>query len=229
MAFVERTTPVGTDILQWGTLWQIAGVSVDNPTGSWLNIPDVGDVPPYTLQWTRGVSPTKSSISVVFAPSPAGTPSQEVGRTVKVTIFDSTLPDGQGYPAGAAEIQLPGRGDIQYLELRFAIDDVLQHRDDVPCPVGFHLEFVTAIMGASVSTQDEPMSIVSVFVTDGGATDNIFPPLVISPEQPSTGIVRPIPRVLPTDLSPEVWGKVPGGAPSCGVLLYLEFYEIRDV
>jgi len=229
VAFVERVTPVGTDIIQWGTLWQIAGVSVDNPTGSWLNIPDVGDVPPYTLQWTRGVSPTKSNISVVFAPSPAGTPSQEVGRSVKVTIYDEPLPDGQGYPAGAAEIQLPGRGDIQYEVISLGVDDILGHINDLACPVGFHLEMVTAVLSASVSTQAEPWSLVRVIVTSGGASDLLFPPLVISPEAPTTGIVRPTPRVLGTNVSPEIWGKIPHGAPPCDVDLYIEFYEIRDV
>lgn len=116
MASLVRTTPVGVDIIALATLWHIAGVQVDNPTGSWINIPNVGNVPPYTIGWTRSVSPAAINIDVRFQASPSGATSDPtLGGLVVVTIYDHPVADLDGYASGA-ESQTPGAAQ-RYLQI----------------------------------------------------------------------------------------------------------------
>lgn len=101
MASVQRLVPVGNNVIGWGSTWHIAGVAVDNPSGSWLSIPNVGLIPPYTMGWTKPISPAAISIDVLFVDSPSGSVSALVGNDPLVTIYDHAVPDFAGTPSGA--------------------------------------------------------------------------------------------------------------------------------
>lgn len=109
---VERSTPVGTDLVAVGLpSGHVRGVAVDNPSGSWLRITDFGGtdlaIPPYTMGWTSPIWPAAAAVSLRFVDSPSGTPSTQIGTVVTLAVTDEEIPGNPGYASGAQGEQDP--------------------------------------------------------------------------------------------------------------------------
>lgn len=88
--------------------YQIAGLTIDNPSGSWLYIPaDNTYIPPYTLGFAHSFAPTLSSIDILFANGPAGQVSTRLGDPPMAYIYDTPVAEsaGQVSSAGASFVQ----------------------------------------------------------------------------------------------------------------------------
>jgi hypothetical protein len=130
MLAVFRTSP-GQDLpdLMLPNAFQIAGVWIDNPSGSWLEV-TAGtlrqNVPPYTIGWSYPCTPTQTSLSVLFTDGPAGAISENIGGDVAVTISSDAAPAFEGFPAAAGEAVLikqePGKPVWQ---VAYSVDDAI--------------------------------------------------------------------------------------------------------
>lgn len=84
----------------------IRGISVDNPSGSWLFVKsEMVFIPPYTLGWALALSYAQTSVSVVAGPGPAGQTSTSAGDPWNLTVVTEPLSPSQGVPT-------PGKNDI---------------------------------------------------------------------------------------------------------------------
>ena len=103
MASRTYRTPVGTDLNHIaGQSWQIGGIRVDNPTGSWLLVDSINQfIPPYTNGWQADFIPAASSLSIKFVDSPSGSVSTLVGDPLTVTLYDTPVGASQGFSSGA--------------------------------------------------------------------------------------------------------------------------------
>ena len=74
------------------------GLEVDNPSGSWLYIPQVEtSIPPYTLGWAFGFAYDVSSFDIIAqALGPAGQVSTTAGDPIVVYVTDYRIPDAVG-------------------------------------------------------------------------------------------------------------------------------------
>ncbi len=102
---VASNTRVGVDLPSIGLgPYQIGGIVIDNPSGSWLSLPEISDhVPPYTKGWAVTVYPTVARVSVLFRDGPAGQVSTLAGDPIHVELYDGPPPGGDsaGTTAGA--------------------------------------------------------------------------------------------------------------------------------
>jgi hypothetical protein len=90
---------VGRDKLSWvlpGN-YQIAGITVDNPSGSWLLIPqDNTYIPPYTSDFAHSFRPTLARVDVKFVTGPASQPSTLQGDRPFCQIWDTPVGESNG-------------------------------------------------------------------------------------------------------------------------------------
>lgn len=94
-------SPIGTNRLDNMLLGgqQIRGARIDNPSGSWLYIPEITDyVPPYTFGWQRNITNGILKFSVIFRDGPAGQLSTLAGNAPELDIYDVQIPDAEGVP-----------------------------------------------------------------------------------------------------------------------------------
>lgn len=107
--FSVKTLQLGQNLESFAAgAFQIGGIIVDNPTGSWLYIPNIREyVQPYTQGWQRPISPTTATITVRFADSPSGSQSTLVGKPVTVTVSDEPVAASNGFPTGSGARQQP--------------------------------------------------------------------------------------------------------------------------
>jgi hypothetical protein len=84
------TQPPGVSFLAIGLQTGFArGLEVDNPSGSWLYIPQVEtSIPPYTLGWAFRFAYDVSSFDIIAGQSPAGQVSTVQGDPVIVYLTD---------------------------------------------------------------------------------------------------------------------------------------------
>lgn len=90
---------VGTGKRSWvlPSDFQVAGVTIDNPSGSWLWIPqDNTFIAPYTLGFAHSFHPTLSRVDILFANGPAGQISTQQGDKPTATIYDKPVADSAG-------------------------------------------------------------------------------------------------------------------------------------
>jgi hypothetical protein len=80
--------------------WQIAGIRVDNKSGSWLLLNDGTFVPPYTINFGHSFQPTIASIDVMFSNGPAGQVSTQQGDKPVVMIYSEPVGESPGVPSG---------------------------------------------------------------------------------------------------------------------------------
>lgn len=104
--FDTRVLPIGaagTGAKAWVLpgAYQIAGIKVDNKSGSWLVLPDGAFIPPYTLGWGHSFQPTLASIDVLFSGGPAGQVSTNQGDDPVVVIYSDPVGESPGIPSGA--------------------------------------------------------------------------------------------------------------------------------
>lgn len=228
MATVLRRTDVGVDIRAFGSSWQIAGVSVDNPSGSWLRIPNIGDIPPYVLGWSMPINPKAASIDVLFVASPSGTPSELVGNPVTVTISNMPLPANPGAPSGAVQAQSPVGAALQLATLAGPSANEAGSTTVLVTPgVGKRIipvQFVASLIANGNPTPEPYFGVISIRVVSGtGVT--LLPLIAISPEAPESTKDFPIGTKLAVGDSVNVRGQTfaGGGRTEFGTsLLYYE-------
>lgn len=227
-AMREFTLPVGTDLIAAalsGT--DIAGIRVDNPSGSWLRVTGIEQyVPPYTAGWTTPVVPNAASISVLFAASPSGTPSAEVGEPVTVTLYDISIGSSPGYPTGAQEIQQSGIGNDETRVFIFRIDETTDPSiAQLTLPDGYRLGLLSwqvsvhPIFDTYTGLRAECM----VFAVNGIGEDQ-FPPAIISPSHPTNPWTPAIGRQMEGAL--DIGGGVAAGGGATDVIVYIRYYPI---
>lgn len=89
--------PVGT-LQQVSQDWQIARVSIDNPSGLWLYLSPVDRwVPPQTIGWVVNIYPTTTMLTIGYVDAPAGGIASTVtGGPIVATVFDEQTADITG-------------------------------------------------------------------------------------------------------------------------------------
>jgi hypothetical protein len=95
---VHAQVPPGGALEAYPIGFQAHGLVIDNRSGSWLYVVETNAfVKPYTLQWTRLLSPAQSVISIRSVASPSGTASiNSNGSPSNVTFTDVSLVDSDG-------------------------------------------------------------------------------------------------------------------------------------
>lgn len=116
MATRVYQTPAGTDLPEISHhTGLIAGVRIDNPTGSYLRVTATSGiddyVPPYTLAWARPLVPAALKLSVLFGNSPSGAVSDPSGAAVTVTLFNEPQLASNGMPSGS-QASLPQAAEL---------------------------------------------------------------------------------------------------------------------
>lgn len=202
MATRELVTPVGTDLVDiTGATWQIAGIVIDNPSGSWLQVSGINQyVPPYVLGWSYPVAPTQASLSVRFVDSPSGTPSGTQGGPVTVRISDVPVPAYPGIPSGAYQSEQPSTVGVSFQHgVVFAAEGGELTIIFVPA-FGKRIVPLSLTIGAfmpnawgpgSDNTEVRSICTFEIISSFGGS---ILPPLSISPAAPI--ITMPFPAGL---------------------------------
>lgn len=228
MANVIRRTPVGVDIVGFGTSWQIAGITVDNPSGSWLRIPNIADIPPYTLGWATSVSPTATQIDVLFVASPSGTPSELVGNALTVTIYDTPITPSPGQASGAQQAQSPVGVALTLATLTLATANEAGTTTTIVTPVTGRrivpVSFTATQIATGAPTPEVYPGVISVRVVSGlGAT--LLPLMAISPEMPESTKDFPAGTKLPVNDVLRVRGQTFAGGGRTEFAASLLYYE----
>lgn len=101
--FIGKTVALADASLTGLTLpgsWQVQGVQVDNPSGSWLTVTAGGIwyVPPYTLGWAQLIAPALTTVDVRYvAVGPAAVNiSTQRGSPAQVTLASYPLVSSPG-------------------------------------------------------------------------------------------------------------------------------------
>lgn len=230
MATREYRAAVGTDLNYIvGNGWHIAGITIDNPSGSWLRVTGIEQfVPPYTIGWQRSILPQQASVSVLFVASPSGTPSTTLGEPITVRVSDVPLPEAPGYNSGAEEIQTAGKGNIQHRFDVILATEVAATNVTITPAADFRIVPLRWQVYADSQTAAQAVrGFVFVRMIDGIGAD-LFPGAVINPSHPVTGWLFPTPRTLGAGASIDIDSFTEEGAGKSQVISYLEFYSIRE-
>lgn len=84
--------------------WLVAGISVDNYSGSWLLVEPIHLlVPPYVLGWATPVSPANATVEITYVPGPGGFLGTTAGAPAVVTLTGYPLPPSPGVPYTASQ------------------------------------------------------------------------------------------------------------------------------
>lgn len=237
MATIIRRANVGEDIRSLGAPWQIAGITVDNPSGSWLLIPNIGNIPPYTMGWATSPVPTVMVIDVLFSESPSGSPSTLTGQPITVTISDDPVGESNGLPSGAQQSDSPIGAGIQFSGIVLVdttpntLLPVIDGTRIVPIrlTVSYNMSTLGGSLGPSILTPRGVSQIHgSEFDPATTLADTIFT-LSISPEAPAfeyiftAGYIMPSGTTLRIQVLPD---------PSIGqqiVAVALQYYRRAEV
>jgi hypothetical protein len=107
---------VGTGRRSWNLpgSYQIAGLTIDNPSGSWLFIPaDRTFIPPYVLGFAHSFAPTLASIDILFANGPAGEVSTQKGDPPVAIIYDKPVAESAGVVSSTGASFITGFTPVQ--------------------------------------------------------------------------------------------------------------------
>lgn len=84
--------------------WQVAGISIDNYSGSWLLVEPIHLlVPPYVLGWATPVSPANATIEITYVPGPGGFLGTTAGAPAVVTLTGYPVAPSPGVPFIASQ------------------------------------------------------------------------------------------------------------------------------
>lgn len=98
--------------LSGGTV--IRGISIDNPTGSWLLVQNSLDyIPPYTLGWSKTLEYSAPSLTVLAGNGPTGQVGTATGSNWTLTIDSDPVTDSLGSPAPGTAFVATGTDSIQ--------------------------------------------------------------------------------------------------------------------
>ena len=184
-----KTSPVGTDIIGFSKAYPIGGVSIDNPTNSWLSVntlPGGVFVPPLVLGWATPLAAPKASIDVRFVESPFGSPAVGLfGSPISVTIYEASV-DGGPVISASAGISLRDFFGVQTTVVVLDVTETMQTTLFVPANGNYRiLPFSIKLDPGFVSgpnLQLRSQCMIDVFGTIGGL---VIGRLAISPESPS--------------------------------------------
>jgi len=235
MATRTYLTDAGTD-LESITLvaGHIAGIVIDNPSGSWLFVEGIKQyVPPYRQGWAYPVMPQQTSISVRFVDSPAGTVSNPVvlpvGQQVVVTLSDLPIPQSEGFTSGAgfqtSEVPLfaQARSVIRVDEVGNAVGALFVNTIPTDKLVITQVELI-AFGSGTAAVRDQ---IVGNIGWGGAPPPNVVAYMAISPANPlSAPILDPLAAQLPAgeDITYSLISITGGGASD--VLLAATYYRV---
>lgn len=100
-----RRSNVGVDIIGWRPInFKVAGIRIDNPSGSWLFVDIIGMqlqnqfVPPYTIGWQSDPPYPVPEISVSFVDGPAGQISTQAGDPITIWVYNRPIGNSPGHP-----------------------------------------------------------------------------------------------------------------------------------
>lgn len=90
----------GVDLLGLMPGFQVAGIGIDNPSGSWLLVAPLNQfVPPYTMAWASPIDPPNITVEVSYpATGPGGLLSTNAGAPAVVTLYGYSVAASGGYP-----------------------------------------------------------------------------------------------------------------------------------
>ncbi len=227
----EFTTPVGTDLVAIALSGEhIAGIQIDNPSGSWLRVTGIEQyVPPYVTGWGYPVSPIAASLSVLFTTSPSGTPSELVGGPVVVRLYGEPVPASAGQASGAEQSQSPVGATAKIASVVATAIEAGQSTIVVPKVMGKRivpLAFYAAqtVSGFPPIFSDTIRATISIQVLLSGPT-YLLPALALSPE---VGLVQaPFPQGtrLPLNTELEVWAASANGGGKQNFQASVLYYE----
>lgn len=98
---IRRSASVGRDIIGIQPGWLIAGLVVDNPSGSWLTLDlpyGPAFIPPYTLGFATAIAPAAQVIGVRYTTGPTDLVSSTAGDPFVVYVFDNPVANNAGTP-----------------------------------------------------------------------------------------------------------------------------------
>jgi hypothetical protein len=100
----EFVSPAGTDLVAISLpAGQIRGITVDNPTGSWLHLyPTYDYIPPYTINWARELPGDSVSLTLRFEDGPNGQQSSLEGGPIMVMLDSDPVAPSPGVDQGQA-------------------------------------------------------------------------------------------------------------------------------
>lgn len=186
-------------------------------------------IPPYTMGWTRPIVPSALTLDVRFVNSPSGTPGTTEGQPITVTLYDVEQPYSDGQDTGAGSIQTAEVGGIQYEFHGFTLDETLASAaaNITPTDDLTQLVLVSWYVFASltVATDAQIRTPVQINMIDGSGAD-MFPPALISPEQPSNPWTPAIGRSLPVGAGVDIGGIVASGGGEVNVSVLTQFYLV---
>jgi hypothetical protein len=228
---------LGTDIVAWAVGWHIAGVEIDNPSGSWLVVEGINQtVPPYTKGWSYPIVPAQASLTVRFVDSPSGSVSEQVGGQPKIVAHDQPLPISQGFPSGAG-----GRVSAEPLNLIRRVNFVAIEAGSAPISlnaalVGFRIvpvRFTVFALLGGIPLDPLDAGVYAIrtplFVQwQGGAGAQILANQGLSPAKPSDTLdVTPkaFSGLLAAGEEIVVWGATADGGGAQELISQLQYYH----
>lgn len=190
MASRQFVTNVGQDLRSLATSFQIAGIKIDNPSGSWLHVTGIEKyVPPYTLAWSYPVNPTQLNIDVLFTTSPTGSPSELVGGPIVVELWDEELGASSGIASGAEQAQKPFGAALQLATNLAGIANEAGTTTTILTPTAgsriVPVTFVAALTSNGSPPFDPYFGQISIRVVSGAGV-TLLPLMAISPESPES-------------------------------------------
>jgi hypothetical protein len=231
-------SPVGTNLDGiTGIGWHIAGIQIDNPSGSWLFVTAIDQyVPPYRVGWKYPVSPQASSLSVRFVDSPSGSVSELVGDPITVTVYDVPIPTDHGNTSGAG-----GRVSIEPANLIRRVNFVAIEAGSAPISlnaalVGFRIvpvRFTVFALLGGVPLDPLDAGVYAIrtplFVQwQGGTGAQILVNQGLSPAKPSDTLdVTPkaFSGLLAAGEEIVVWGATANGGGAQELISQLQYYH----
>jgi hypothetical protein len=212
-----------------GSAWSIAGITIDNPSGSWLRITGIEQfIPPFTVGWSYPISPQQTSISVLFVDSPTGTPSSTFGSPVTIRLFDEPVSPSPGTLSGAGEIQTGEIGNKLLAPIGVRLTESLNLSAALlPPAAGTRIALLRAKATASLASSDfECIRTPVQIIINDGAFGRFFPDIVLSPDAPDSGYMSPTGQQLAIDQIVNIGGDVYPGGGCVSVSVYIEYYEV---
>lgn len=219
---------LGQDLVSaTGNNWQIAGIAIDNPSGSWLLVEGINQtVPPYVKGWTYPVTPSQLNISVRFVDSPSGSLSQLVGGQPHVILYDQPVPISAGFPSGA--------GARVTIVPRFKTIAGLVVTNGPPGTTiltATGVDIVIRVLGVSYGLVAIPPAAIngSCGITWGDTGPGLFWLQTISPEMPSVeSRIEDGAWILPNGTSLIATGVYENGGAIQRIYAQVQYYELAS-
>lgn len=106
-----RRTPAGTGITGWNPGFLVRGITINNVSGSWLQVKTSGlignmYVPPYTVGWSKSISPAVQSVDISLS-GPSGTIPSIAGDPWEAILSEDPVDNYNGSNFNAGTVSQP--------------------------------------------------------------------------------------------------------------------------